>query len=251
MQNIYPIFKKELRTYFNSPIAYIFLVIFLVLSNIIFCVGFMIWNQADLSFIFGTGQSWWMFLPTVPLLLTLFVPAITMRLIAEEKRSGTLEVLVTMPIRESEIILGKYLAALFLIVVAIGLTFTYPLTISLLGNPDGGHILCSYLGLVLLGASFLAVGMFFSALTKNQIVAFIMSLVVVFLLVMLELFLFFASLFGLPQSIISILEPFAMYTHFQNIAKGVIDTRDLMYSLSLIFVGLFLATCALTSRKAK
>lgn len=236
MNNIYPIFKKEIRSYFSSPIAYIFITLFLLLSGYFFGSTLFLQNQADLRSVFG----FW-----IPFFLTIFVPAVTMRLIAEEKRSGTLEVLVTMPIRDSEIILGKYLAALVLLVAAIGLTFTYPLTISILGNPDGGGILGGYLGLVLMGASYLAIGIYISSLTKNQIVAFIISLAIIFSLYILD-----KTLMLVPGGLASILEYLAIDYHFSNIARGVIDTRDLIYYFSLIFLGLFLATRTLSNRKA-
>jgi len=235
MNNICTIFKKELRTYFNSPIAYIFITLFLLLSGYFFGSTLFLQNQADLRSVFG----FW-----VPFFLTLFVPAITMRLIAEEKRSGTLEVLVTMPIRDSEVILGKYLAAFVLLATAIALTFTYPLTISFLGNPDGGSIVGGYLGLILMGASYLAIGVYISSLTENQIVAFIISLAIIFVLFMLN-----KVLMLVPGGLVSILEYLAIDYHFANIARGVIDTRDLIYYFSLIFLGLFLATRALASRK--
>jgi ABC-2 type transport system permease protein len=236
MNNIYPIFKKEVRTYFNSPIAYIFITLFLLLSGYFFGSTLFLQNQADLRSVFG----FW-----VPFFLTLFVPAMTMRLIAEEKRSGTLEVLVTMPIKDSEVILGKYLAAFVLLLTAILLTFTYPLTISMLGNADGGSIVGGYLGLILMGASYLAIGVYISSLTENQIVAFIVSLAIIFILFMLD-----KILMLVPSGLVSILEYVSINYHFANIARGVIDSRDLIYYFSLMFLGLFLATRALASRKA-
>ena len=236
MNNIYPIFKKEVRTYFNSPIAYIFITLFLLLSGYFFGSTLFLQNQADLRSVFG----FW-----VPFFLTLFVPAMTMRLIAEEKRSGTLEVLVTMPIKDSEVIVGKYLAAFVLLLTAIVLTFTYPLTISILGNADGGSIVGGYLGLILMGASYLAIGVYISSLTENQIVAFIISLAIIFALFMLD-----KILMLVPSGLVSTLEYISINYHFSNIARGVIDSRDLIYYFSLIFLGLFLATRALAARKA-
>ena len=236
MNNIYPIFKKEVRSYFNSPIAYIFLTLFLILSGYFFGSTLFLQNQADLRSVFG----FW-----VPFFLTLFVPAMTMRLIAEEKRSGTLEVLVTMPIKDSEVILGKYLAAFALLLTAILLTFTYPLTISILGNADGGSIIGGYIGLILMGASYLAIGVYISSLTENQIVAFIVSLAIIFVLFMLD-----KILMLVPGGLVSLLEYLSINHHFANIARGVIDSRDLVYYFSLIFLGLFLATRALSGRKA-
>ncbi len=236
MNNIYAIFKKEVRAYFNSPIAYIFITLFLLLSGYFFGSTLFLQNQADLRSVF---EFW------IPFFLTIFVPAVTMRLIAEEKRAGTLEVLVTMPIRDSEIILGKYLAALLLVVVAVLLTFTYPVTLSFLGNPDGGSIVGGYVGLILMGASYLAIGIYVSSLTKNQIVAFIISLAIVFALYLLD-----KVLLLVPGGLASILEYLAIDYHFSNIARGVLDTRDLIYYFSLIFLGLFLATRALASRKS-
>lgn len=235
MNNIYPIFKKEVRTYFNSPIAYIVLTVFLLISGYFFASPLFLNNQADLRTAFGV----------IPFIFIFFVPAITMRLLAEEKKSGTLEVLVTMPVKDVEVILGKFGAALVLLVVAIGLTLTYVLTISLLGNADGGPIVGGYLGLILMGATYLAIGIYTSSVTENQIVAFIISFLIIFALFMLDKVLMFV-----PGGLVSILEYLAMDYHFSNIARGVIDTRDLIYYLSLIFLGLFLATRTLASRKA-
>ncbi|MFQ6091930.1 MAG: ABC transporter permease [bacterium] len=235
MNNIYPNFKKEVRTYFNSPIAYIVLTVFLLISGYFFASPLFLNNQADLRTAFGV----------IPFIFIFFVPAITMRLLAEEKKSGTLEVLVTMPVKDVEVILGKFGAALVLLVVAIGLTLTYVLTISLLGNADGGPIVGGYLGLILMGATYLAIGIYTSSVTENQIVAFIISFLIIFALFMLDKVLMFV-----PGGLVSILEYLAMDYHFSNIARGVIDTRDLIYYLSLIFLGLFLATRTLASRKA-
>jgi len=173
-----------------------------------------------------------------------FVPAVTMRLISEEKRSGTIEVLLTLPVRDYEIILGKFLAGLILIVVAVILTFIYVLILSGIGDFDYGSVVSGYIGLILLGAAYLSIGVFTSSLTENQIVAFITGFVIIFALFMLDKVLVF-----MPTLLASFFEYLSVSYHFSNISRGVIDSRDLIYYLSLIFFFLFLAVRALESRK--
>ncbi len=226
--------RKELRTFFDSPIAYIVITIFLLISGWFFFNDLFLVNQASMRNLFGI----------VPFIFMFFVPAITMRLISEEKRSGTIEVLVTLPVKDYEIILGKFLAGLILICAAMALTSVYALVLSGLGNLDFGSVLAGYIGLVLLGAAYLSIGMFTSSLTQNQIVAFITSFVIIFALYMLDKVLIFV-----PGFLASVFEYLSVGYHFSNIARGVIDSRDVIYYLCLIFLFLFLAVRTLESRK--
>ena len=235
LANAWTFTQKELRSYFNSPVAYVILALFLLIAGWFFAAGLFLVGQADMRDLVGT---------VIPLAFLFFVPAISMRLIAEEKKSGTLELIVTMPVRDVEIVLGKYLAALGLLAAALLLTFAYPLTLSLLGDPDGGATFGAYLGLLLLGGSYLAIGVFTSSLTQNQIVAFITGFVLIFFLFMLDKVLLF-----FPGPIASIIEYLSVLYHFENMARGVIDTRDLVYFASLIVVFLYLAVRSLEARK--
>jgi ABC-2 type transport system permease protein len=191
-------------------------------------------NQANLRTAFGI----------IPLVFIFFMPAITMRLIAEEKKTGTIELLVTYPIKDSEIIVGKFLSALMLLAVALVFTWFYVISVSLLGNLDGGQVIGGYFGLLLMGAAYLAIGMFASAITENQIVAFIVALVIIFVFFLMDKILFFV-----PASLVSIFQYLSIDYHFQNISRGVIDSRDLLYYFSVIFFSLLLASHALGRRK--
>ncbi len=226
--------KKELKSFFDSNIAYIVITIFLLLSGWFFFSDLFLVNQASLRNLFNI----------IPFIFMFFVPAVTMRLISEEKRSGTIEVLLTLPVRDYEIILGKFLAGLILIVVAVILTFIYVLILSGIGDFDYGSVVSGYIGLILLGAAYLSIGVFTSSLTENQIVAFITGFVIIFALFMLDKVLVF-----MPTLLASFFEYLSVSYHFSNISRGVIDSRDLIYYLSLIFFFLFLAVRALESRK--
>ncbi len=226
--------KKELRSLFDSPVAYIVITIFLLICGWFFFSDLFLVNQASLRNLFNI----------IPFIFMFFVPAVTMRLISEEKRSGTIEVLLTLPVRDYEIVLGKFLAGLILIAVAVMLTLTYTLTLSGLGDLDSGSVVAGYFGLIFLGATYPSIGVFTSSLTQNQIVAFITSFVIIFALYMLDKVLIF-----LPNFLVSFFEYLSADYHFSNISRGVIDSRDVVYYLSVIFFFLFLAVRALESRK--
>ena len=234
MRNIFTIFKKEVRSYFNSPAAYIVITFFLLFTGYFFGSNLFLMNQANLRTAFGI----------IPLVFIFFMPAITMRLIAEEKKTGTIELLVTYPIKDSEIVIGKFLSALMLLAVALVFTWFYVFSVSLLGNLDGGQVIGGYFGLLLMGAAYLAIGMFASAITENQIVAFIVALVIIFIFFLMDKILFF-----IPSSLVSIFQYLSIDYHFQNISRGVIDSRDLLYYFSVIFFSLLLASHALGRRK--
>jgi ABC-2 type transport system permease protein len=231
---ILAIFRRELRSYFNSPVAYVVIVVFLAIIGWFFTSNLFLMNIASLRVVFEL----------VPLVLLFFVPAITMRLLAEEKKSGTLELLTTKPVRDSEIILGKFLAAWILLAAALLPTLLYVLTLALLGSPDPGPILTGYLGLLLMGAVAIGIGLFASSITENQIVAFIIAF-----LILLILFLMDKVLMYVPEGLASTIEFLGIDYHFGNIARGVIDSRDVLYFLSLLTFSLCCATVSLERRK--
>jgi ABC-2 type transport system permease protein len=226
--------KKEIRSYFDSPVAYIVITIFLLISGWFFFSDLFLVNQATLRNLFGI----------IPFIFMFFIPAVTMRLISEEKKSGTLEVLLTLPVEDYQIVLGKFLAGMVLIFVAVILTLVYALTLSGLGSLDFGSVVAGYVGLLFLGATYLSIGIFTSSLTQNQIVAFITSFMIIFILFMLDKVLIFV-----PAFLASFLEYLSVDYHFSNLARGVIDSRDVLYFLSLTFLFLFFSVRALSNRK--
>lgn len=235
MSNILTIFRREMRSYFNSPVAYIVIVLFLLIANgLFFWSDFFVRGNADLRGLFGISSF----------ILMFFTPAITMRLLAEERRSGTIEILVTLPVKDSEIVIGKFLAAFGLTTLSILLTFVAYISVSMLGDPDFGASLGGYLGLVLMSGVYVAIGVFTSSMSLNQIVAFIVGFVIVFALFMLDKILPF-----LPTVLASTFEFLSVDYHFRNISRGVIDTRDIIYYASMIFLFLYLAVRVTESRK--
>lgn len=243
MANIYRIWKKELSGYLNSPSAYIFLIVFLMLGAGLF---FFLGN------FFDQGQaSMGGFFVFVPWLFLFFIPAVAMRIWAEEKRSGTDELLMTMPVRDTEVVLGKYLAALMLLVAALALTFPIPMIIARFASDktpvDWGPIWCGYLGSFLLGASILAIGAWASSLTVNQIIAFIIACAVSFLLIMLG----YPMVSEFLPNVGEFLSKLSLYTHFLSLYRGIIDLRDVVYYLSIIAFFLFLNVRSVESRKWK
>jgi ABC-2 type transport system permease protein len=234
MHNILPIYRREIRSYFNSPVAYVVIVVFLAIVGWFFSSNIFLMNIASLRILFDI----------VPLVFLFFVPAITMRLLAEEKKTGTLELLTTRPVRDVEIVLGKFLAAWTLLAAALLPTLLYVVTLLALGSPDLGPILTAYVGLMLMGGAYIAIGLFASGLTENQIVAFILSFLFV-----VALFLMDKVLMYVPEAFATPMEFLSIDYHFSNIARGVIDTRDLIYFGSLLGFGLYLATVTLERRK--
>lgn len=222
--------------YFNSPIAYIFLAIFLVVGNWLFFNSFFLIGQANM-------RNYFILLPWIFLFLT---PAITMRLWAEEKRSGTIEFLLTLPITDWQIILGKFFGALAFLGVALLLSITLPATVMSLGQPDLGPIIGSYLGALFMGATYLAIGLFISSLTKNQIVAFMLSIAGCFLFYIVGIDFIVATS---PQFLAPVLKFIGIGTHFDNIARGVIDTKDIIYYISFIWLFLWLNKEVVSLRK--
>lgn len=232
--DFFTIFKKEFKSYFNSPIAYIVIIAFLLICGWFFTSRVFLVNQAEVRGFFEM----------TPLIFIFFAPAITMRLVAEEKKSGTMELLTTFPLKDRDILLGKYLAAVALLSIAALLTFPYPLSVSMLGNLDTGQTFAGYIGVILVGAAFLSIGLFTSTITSNQIVAFIVSFSICFILFMLGKILFFV-----PDYLVSLAEFMSIDYHFENIARGVLDSRDIFYYLSVILSFFILAEHFFKSRK--
>jgi len=238
VKNTWTITRKEFRSYFDSPVAYIYITFFLMLSSWLFLRGFFLVGQASMRGFFGI----------LPWLLLFFVPAATMRLWAEEKKLGTIELLMTLPVKDHEVVLGKFLASFFFLTVTLALTFSLPILISVLGDPDGGAIWGGYIGAVLLGASFLAIGLFVSSLTENQIVAFIIGITLIFaFFIVSEEFV----LYNAPRPLVPILKFLGLGAHYDSIGRGVIDSRDVIYYLSVIGFFLFLNVRSIESRKWK
>ena len=243
MANIWVIFKRELAGYFTTPIAYIFIMIFIFLSGIFtFYIGnFFERGQADLLPFFS-------FLPWLYLFL---IPALAMRLWAEERKGGTIELLLTMPITMSEAVLGKFLAAWAFTAISLSLTFPVWITVNYLGEPDNGIIVAGYIGSLLMAGAFLAIGSCISAITRNQVIAFVVSAVISLLFVLsgFPLVLNFFSLWA-PEFIVSAISSFSFLTHFNAISKGVIDLRDIIYFVSLIAFWLFVNAVLIEHKKA-
>lgn len=235
MNHIRSIFRRELGSYFATPLAYVFVLIFLVAASAMaFQLGRLFERgQADL-------QPFFTFHPWLYLLL---VPAVAMRLWAEERRSGTIELLLTQPITLWQAVMGKFLAAWAFMGIALALTFPVWITINYLGDPDNGAIAAAYFGSLLMAGGFLAVGSCMSALTRNQVVAFVLAVAVCFVLLLIGYPAVLDAVSGwAPRLLIDTLASLSFYTHFESLQKGVIDLRDVLFYLLLI--GFFLAaTC--------
>jgi len=229
------IFKKELTLYFISPIAYIVISVFLLLTGTLFYITGFFSNLLVVPPFFIQDQATVRgFFSLLPLIFPLMIPAVTMRLLSEEMNIGSYEILLTMPVTIKDIIMGKYLAAVTFVVIMLVPTLAYPITISFLGELDWGPVIGGYLGAFLLGAAFAAVGIFASSLTRIQIIVFIISMMICFFLAFIDKMLIF-----MPQALVGFLQQIAAGFHFQNIAKGVVDTRDIIYFLSVCFIGLY------------
>jgi ABC-2 type transport system permease protein len=243
MRNTLAIFRRELGGYFATPVAYVFIVIFLVLSGILtFRIGQLLdLGQASLEPFFAFHPWLYLFL----------IPALTMRLWAEERRSGTIEVLLTLPISKSEAVLGKFLAAWAFTAIALALTFPLWITVNYLGDPDNGVILASYVGSLLMAGGYLAIGACLSALTRNQVIAFVVAVAVCFVFVIAGHPAVTGAVRGwAPSLVVEGIASLGFMTHFDAITKGVIDVRDLVFFLSMIAFWLFANVVALDARKS-
>jgi ABC-2 type transport system permease protein len=233
MRQILNIFRKEFGSYFISPIAYFVISIFLLVTGWFFFSTFFIIGQASLRNFFSL----------LPVIFAFVVPAITMRLFSEELNIGSYETLLTLPVSFTDVIVGKFLAAVAFIATMLVPTLAYPITVTLLGDLDMGPVIGGYIGAILLGSAFAAIGLFASALTRNQIIAFIISIAICFGLTVVDKMLFF-----LPRNLLGFFNYLGADFHFQNISKGIIDSRDLLYFLSISFVGLYATHLALEEK---
>jgi gliding motility-associated transport system permease protein len=242
MRSVIAVFKRELASYFATPIAYVFIVIFLIAASwLSFSFGnFYERGQADLNSFF-TWHPW---------LFLILVPALSMRLWAEERKSGSIELLLTLPIEIWQAVLGKFLAAWAFTAIAIALTFPMWITVNYLGDPDNGIIVAAYIGTILTAGGYLAVGSLISATTKNQVIAFVISVMISFVLLLAGFEPVLNVLAGFPQVLIDAIASLGFLTHFQNISKGVIDFRDLVYFALLVGTCLYANTIVLQLKKA-
>ena len=237
MNNAMIIARKEMMSYLNSPASYVVLFVFLIISSWFFASPIFLINQATMDTLFGI----------IPIVFIFFIPAITMNLISKEKDNGTIETLTTFPLSDGEIIAGKFIASVVLMGVGLLFTLIHFFTIAILGqNVDFGAIFCGYLGLFLMGAAYSAIGIFSSTLSNNQIIAFIIALLIVFFLFIIKFILFF-----LPGSMGEFFQYISSDYHFSNMARGIIDSRNLIYFGSLIAVFLSLATMMMESKNWK
>jgi ABC-2 type transport system permease protein len=245
MRNTLTIARRELTTYFNTPVAYVVVPIFLIMTGGWLFGTIFLQNEASLRAFFT--PFWGSMTPnffSAPFALAIFAPLVTMRLLAEEQQSGTLEVLMTLPVSDWDVVLGKFLAALGLLAVVLLLTLAFPITIRALGPLDVGPVVGGYLGLMLLGSFFMSVGLMASSFTRNQIVAALISLAIC-------LFIYFIGQFVplLPQPLIPFFEYVSVSYHFDSIARGVLDTRVVIFYVSLTAVCLVITQTTLASRR--
>ena len=243
MNGILSIFKREFTSYFVTPVAYVFIVIFLFMTGVFtFYLGaFYESNQADLEPFFRFHPWLYLFL----------IPAISMRLWSDERKSGTIELLMTLPVSITDTVIAKYLAAWSFTAIALCLTFPMWITVNYLGNPDNTVILASYIGSLVMAGGFLAIGSCISALTKSQVIAFVISVVICFMFILsgfpmvLDLFEDWA-----PQAVVDAIASFSFLTHFTSIKKGVIDIRDVIYFVALITFWLYVNIVIIENKKA-
>lgn len=242
MKGMAAIFKREFAAYFATPLAYVFIVIFLLaMAAFTFYIGRFYENGiADLGVFFGYHP--WLYL--------FFVPAIGMRLWAEERRLGTMELVLTLPLRLSSVVLGKFLAAWAFVALALALTFPIWITVNYLGEPDNGVIAASYAGSLLMAGGYLAIASAVSAMTSNQVIAFVVGVLVCFLFtiagtpLVIDFFRAWA-----PQTLIDTISSFSFLTHFNSISTGVVDLRDLVFFVSLITLFLTVNTVLIDLKK--
>ncbi len=228
------IMKREILAYFTSPVAYIVMALFLAFSGFLFFSIFFLMNRAELR----------QFFTNLPILFAFFIPAITMRLFAEEQKTGTMETLMTLPVSTTEVVAGKFLAALKFCIIMLVPTISYAITASFFGTLDIGATFCGYIGAVFLAATFCSVGLFASSITKNQIVAFFVAFTICILLAMIDQFLLF-----LPTGSVNFLQFISAGSRFTSISRGIIDSRDILYFISVTAIFLTLTVKTLNARK--
>lgn len=238
MNAVLVIAKRELNSFFDSLMAYILLALFLGFT------GFFTWILGGNDVFFIGQASLAQFFSYANLSFFIFIPALTMQLLAEEKKIGTLELLLTKSVTDRQVVFGKFLAAVTMLAIALLFTLPFVITIFSIGNADVGQIISGYFGLLLTGAAFVSIGLYASSLTSNQIVSFLIALIIS---------VFFQFIFGLLSSSLpgvagEIFDQLSVSTHFESVSRGVLDTRDLFYFASVIFLGLFLSEFSLTKR---
>jgi ABC-2 type transport system permease protein len=243
MHSTYVIFRRELASYFATPLAYVFIVIFLVLAGALtfFLGNFFDRGQSDLISFFSFHP--WLYL--------VLIPALSMRLWAEERKSGTIELFLTLPVSMTAAVLGKFLAAWAFTAIALVLTFPFWITVNILGNPDNGVILASYIGSFLMAGGYLAIGAALSALTKNQVIAFVVTAAVCFLFTVSGSGIVLGFLKGwAPAGVLDTITSFSFFGHFNAILRGVIDLRDATFFLSVIALFLYANIVIVDLKKA-
>lgn len=242
MHSFGAVFKRELKSYFATPLAYVFLVVFLFFSGyLMFKQGFFEIEQADMN----------AFFMNLPLLFVFMVPSTAMRLWAEERKTGSIELLLTLPITVTQAVLGKFFAAWLFLVIALLLTFPMVITVCYLGEPDIGLIITGYLGSFLVAGVFLAIGCFFSAVSKNQVISFVLSVVACAVLVFagMPTTMNYLSAF-LPAGLVTAISDMSLRAHFESIQKGVLEFKDLSYFVLLIVGWITAGSIILDERKA-
>ena len=239
MNSSWIVARKELNSFFDSLVAYILIILFLAFT------GFFTWISGNGDVFFRKQADMNVFFQTALWTLFFFIPAITMRMLAEEKKSGTIELLLTKNISNFNLVMGKFIAAFLLVCIALGFTVVYYISVSRLGNFDHGASLCGYFGLLLTSASFIGIGLFASSLTSNQIVAFLLALTIGVL---------FQFLFDILSGVNSgwlgeLFSTLSLNQHFSSVSRGVIDSKDVIYFLSLAFLGIVLSEFMISKRK--
>ncbi len=229
MSKVLTLVKKELNSYFNSPLGYIVVSIFLVMSGWLFVQTFFVIGQASMRSFFDL----------LPVIFMFILPAVTMSSWSEEKRSGTVEVLMTFPVRSAEVVIAKFLSSFIFLSIMLLSTAAIPIMVSVLGSPDRGVILAGYLGALLLGSAYIAVGLWVSSITENQIISFIVAVVIIFMFYIIGNSFVIGSL---PTEIASAAKFLSFSAHFNSILRGVISLSDIVYYLSIVAFFLFLNT---------
>ena len=235
MKHILTIIKKELNSYFNSPAAYVIIVVFLVFVSWMYGRSMFLMSQATMRSFFSL----------IPWVFLIMIPAITMKMWAEERKLGTTEILLTLPVKDWEVVIGKFCASLLFVIITLLGTLIIPIILISIGNPDVGAIIGSYLGTILLAGSYLSIGLWVSGLTDNQVIAFIVSVSIIFIFLMLGAtdFLYFV-----PDTLRGFFRGISLSHHYSSVTRGVIDTRDILYYVSLIGFFLYLNLKNIQSR---
>lgn len=238
MNRVITLAKKELNSYFNVPLGYVVAGVFLIASGYLFTQSFFLYSQATMRPFFSM----------MPLVLLFILPAVTMSSWAEEKKSGTAEVLLTLPVENIQAVLGKFLSAFAFLVILLVFTFPIPLMIINLGVPDRGMMLAGYIGTLFLGAAYIAIGLWISSITKNQIIAFLAALIVI-----LAFYLAGSSLIldTMPSQVAAIGKDLSLATHFDSMLRGVLALKDIVYYVSMVLLFLFLNARAVGERNWK